>query len=303
MNGRLYSFFGNIYNKIRDYAFKINPVGNRMFQDLDDLIAHRDSFSAYIKFEYSLSIFYNVTLTIPSLIYLLIKFRIIFNCDYISTLWLLLVTIIKILEILPKSILIHQTIRISSSSNDPIVYSSRLMSMTRSNIFLINTILGYIMLISYTLYFLCIRKSNYCNDAVQFYYIINWLVFGFFIRLIISFVNYFLHFKYGLNEADLHNMDLNNYANRVPNEVLKMLESHTLGEENMDIVKSNNDKLLECSICLNDFEISHCVKILPCNKKHIFHSKCIDKWLSHNKACPICRQEVSKKSITKNKLY
>lgn len=303
MNGRVSNYFNNIFNRFRDFAFKINPLGNRMFQDLDDLIAHRESFSAYIKFEYSLSIFYNIILMIPSLIYLLTKFGVIFSCDYKSTLWLLLVTLIKIIEVLPKSILIYQTIRISSSSNDPIVYSSRLMSMIRSNIFMINTILGYIMLTSYTVYFLCMRTSNYCSEAVQFYYIINWLVFGFFIRLLISFVNYYLHFRYGLNEADLHNMELNNYPNKAPIEVINMLESITLNDDNISIVKTNSDETLECAICLHEFEVSQTIKILPCNKKHFFHNKCIDKWLSHNKACPTCRQEVSKKSMNKNKLY
>ena len=28
--------------------------------------------------------------------------------------------------------------------------------------------------------------------------------------------------------------------------------------------------------------------------KHIFHTKCIDKWLSENKRCPLCRENLMK---------
>lgn len=302
-------FIKKLYVKIQRHSFQTHPRGHAMFQDLDDLISQRENFIAYIKFEYSLSIFYNIILAIPSIIYLYSKFNHICNCDPLSTFWLVLVSMIKIIETFPKGILIYQTIRISNNSTDAIICSRRLMYMTRSNIFFYNTILGYLMLILYTLYFLCIRRSNICENAIQFYYIVNWLVFGFFIRLIISFVNYFLHFKYGVNEADIHNSDLYaDFSNRVPQEVLKMLESHELNSNNIKNIipltsNDNKEEAEECAICLYPFEINQNIKILPCNRRHVFHSKCIDKWLSHNKACPSCRKEISKKLLNKNKIY
>ncbi len=301
------NFFNKVYNKVQRHSFQTHPRGHAMFQNLDDLISQRENFIAYIKFEYSFSIFYDIILAIPSWIYLISKFSHICKCDPLSTFWLILVSSIKVLETFPKGILIYQTIRISVNSTDPIICSRRLMYMTRSNIFFYNTILGYLMLILYTFYFLCIRRSNICENAIQFYYIVNWLVFGFFIRLIISFVNYFLHFKYGVNEADLHNNDLYaDFSNRVPQEVLKMLESHELTSSNIKSIVSvpeNESESEDCSICLYSFELGQVIKILPCNKKHIFHAKCIDKWLNHNKACPTCRKEISKKLINKNKIY
>jgi len=46
-----------------------------------------------------------------------------------------------------------------------------------------------------------------------------------------------------------------------------------------------------CNICLDEFEEEHFITILPC--KHIFHSKCIEEWLSkYNQTCPICRKKV-----------
>lgn len=42
-----------------------------------------------------------------------------------------------------------------------------------------------------------------------------------------------------------------------------------------------------CSICLDKLNPNVTVRRLPC--LHIFHIKCIDKWLKQNKKCPICR--------------
>jgi hypothetical protein len=146
-----------------------------------------------------------------------------------------------------------------------------------------------------------------CDKAPQFYYIINWLVFGFFLRLIISFVNYFLHFKYGVNEADVANSDLYvDYQNRVSQEVLNMIESVTLNDKNInDLIAFNTEENERdvCCICMLPFCVREIIKLMPCNKKHIFHKICIDKWLSHNKACPTCRKEINKKLIQKNKIY
>ena len=54
------SFFKKIYNKIQRFAFQPHPGGHAMFHDLDDLISLRENFIDYIKFEYSLAIFYNI---------------------------------------------------------------------------------------------------------------------------------------------------------------------------------------------------------------------------------------------------
>lgn len=303
----IYRMLNRNYLRLSRHAFQTHPNGHSMFQDLDDLIAQNQNFIEYIKHEYTIAIFYNIVVSIPSFIYFYSRFNNIVSCDWISTLWILVVSCIKILETIPKGVLVYQTMRISNNSTDTIICSRRLMYMTRSYVFFYNTILGYLLLISYTFYFLCIRRSNVCDKAPQFYYIINWLVFGFFFRLIISFVNYFLHFKYGINEADVANADLYvDYQNRVSPEVLNMIESVLLTDDNINAIVPFNQEEKErdvCCICILPFQVSENIKLMPCNKKHIFHNTCIDKWLSHNKACPTCRKEINKKLIQKNRIY
>lgn len=45
-----------------------------------------------------------------------------------------------------------------------------------------------------------------------------------------------------------------------------------------------------CSICLDDFEPGEKLKVLRC--QHVFHQKCVDKWLVSRRAiCPLCKAD------------
>lgn len=59
----------------------------------------------------------------------------------------------------------------------------------------------------------------------------------------------------------------------------------------LDVIPSNSEQKV-CLICMNDFEVGHEVRALPCCKfylVHIFHTECTDNWLRRNKLCPTCK--------------
>ena len=65
--------------------------------------------------------------------------------------------------------------------------------------------------------------------------------------------------------------------------------------KNMDNLKSKSDGEIKlqikfsesCAICLDKQHFGSVIKELSC--KHKFHAKCINEWITHNSACPVCR--------------
>ncbi|XP_014308220.1 E3 ubiquitin-protein ligase RLIM-like [Myotis lucifugus] len=53
---------------------------------------------------------------------------------------------------------------------------------------------------------------------------------------------------------------------------------------------SENDTSKVCIICMTEYTEGNKLRILPCS--HEYHVHCIDRWLSDNSTCPICRREV-----------
>lgn len=53
----------------------------------------------------------------------------------------------------------------------------------------------------------------------------------------------------------------------------------------------------ECIICLEAFTANDTVTPLPCDKRHYFHSKCIEEWSQSHTVCPICRTEFNQRLI------
>jgi hypothetical protein len=50
-----------------------------------------------------------------------------------------------------------------------------------------------------------------------------------------------------------------------------------------------SESQISCVVCMCDFSQRQRVRELPC--QHIFHAKCIDKWLKTNRTCPLCRAD------------
>ncbi|CAG9314135.1 unnamed protein product [Blepharisma stoltei] len=62
--------------------------------------------------------------------------------------------------------------------------------------------------------------------------------------------------------------------------------------ETVSFIKNGNTGDHSCSICAIDYEENDKIIILPCNIRHFFHEKCINKWLSITPKCPVCRARV-----------
>lgn len=54
-----------------------------------------------------------------------------------------------------------------------------------------------------------------------------------------------------------------------------------------------------CAICLDAFKIGSVCRTFPICR-HIFHSQCIDPWLSRSRSCPICRSPLGQRASLEN---
>ncbi|XP_006257042.2 E3 ubiquitin-protein ligase RLIM-like [Rattus norvegicus] len=79
------------------------------------------------------------------------------------------------------------------------------------------------------------------------------------------------------NFNDIHN----NHPKGLTKEQINTLPVKTFCE---------NDKLNHCSICITPYTQNSKIRVLPCF--HEYHDKCIDRWLSDNSTCPICRKQI-----------
>ena len=106
--------------------------------------------------------------------------------------------------------------------------------------------------------------------------------------------NYFVE----MNEQIMHslNEDMPNLDNMTYEELLALEDK--IGYVNKGFSKSQIEKIksykydgenISCVICQEIIEKNNDIKKLSC--QHIFHSKCIDPWLSKEKSCPFCKEE------------
>lgn len=77
-------------------------------------------------------------------------------------------------------------------------------------------------------------------------------------------------------------------ANPTDIQKLKVLKYNEL-KKNEKYTKSSMGNT--CNICLEDYQDEDEVRILKCD--HVYHPKCIDKWLESSNKCPVCKDDIS----------
>jgi hypothetical protein len=76
---------------------------------------------------------------------------------------------------------------------------------------------------------------------------------------------------------------------RYDGSVLYCRREDELGDQ--QVLDASQFDMTCCSVCLDDYEAGDKLRILPCN--HVFHSKCVGRWLSERSAtCPLCKDDL-----------
>ena len=61
---------------------------------------------------------------------------------------------------------------------------------------------------------------------------------------------------------------------------------YQVATQSLAICRQLNDV---CPICLDEFQEKKMIKI---NCGHLFHSQCIEQWITVNARCPVCRKRL-----------
>ncbi|MCO5572235.1 hypothetical protein L7F22_025988 [Adiantum nelumboides] len=85
----------------------------------------------------------------------------------------------------------------------------------------------------------------------------------------------------GLDAATI--AQLPNFVYKTP--AVSAVESFEAGKDESTM------PLLECAVCLSEFQENEKGRLLP-SCKHTFHTECIDMWFFSHSTCPLCRTEV-----------
>jgi hypothetical protein len=65
-------------------------------------------------------------------------------------------------------------------------------------------------------------------------------------------------------------------------------------EPSPELADTPGDMEEQCPICLLEFETGDDLRVLPCEKEHVYHQTCIDPWLLDvSSSCPLCRKGMS----------
>ncbi|CAK0771658.1 hypothetical protein CVIRNUC_003883 [Coccomyxa viridis] len=84
-----------------------------------------------------------------------------------------------------------------------------------------------------------------------------------------------------------HNFGCPSVAQGVPAEAMKSLPSTTV-RVLKGLPSIDGKEASICSICLDDFARGQRVRELP-KCRHVYHARCVDRWLCMHNDCPLCR--------------
>ncbi|MCH99352.1 E3 ubiquitin-protein ligase, partial [Trifolium medium] len=93
-----------------------------------------------------------------------------------------------------------------------------------------------------------------------------------------------------INSLPVYKFKVKNNENGVDQNINTALEECGILAAGTEKERILSGKDAVCCICLAKYADNDELRELPCS--HVFHVRCVDKWLKINASCPLCKSEV-----------
>lgn len=148
-------------------------------------------------------------------------------------------------------------------------------------------VLIYITTIGNSLYF---NEHNVClkSNKLFFYSMMLILIFCYFqLMMVIFIIVAFIILVPILIYYWCTNRTIGSQWYPTSRSVMRHLQKKKIGRDQEAL-----DPEVFCAICLEYYSHDDYITTLPCDSRHLFHTKCIEQWLSKNNKCPLCKKMV-----------
>lgn len=191
--------------------------------------------------------------------------------------WLLIHTVFQLVQLPVRFVFL---VRLQSVSNDEPEIQLCVRRVTCSAAWRTSKTISMMTYMWFVLGIVWIINSAYCPECPGLYRLSIAVLFVSTSRLLIT-----LGFFYTMFPTNMQARD----ASKQPQPATQSLIDH------LPIIRCTSDILPQysgspCAVCLCDYEVGDTMRPLPC--KHVFHHRCINKWLQRNGVCPLCMQNV-----------
>ena len=235
----------------------------------------------YLRQEIAIGFSFNVLLFSVLIFYISFNFYYCWACDSLMTLWIFFLSTLNSIVLIPKMLLLRKLYKIEES-NDIYLVNYSLWAFFRSKVYKFNSIMSRYIFCTYMAGGLLIWwiKITHCT---QFFCLLLFILASFGFRVIASFMKFSSNFNNPQNAEDLFEL-----FNGISTEEIGSLKVMTYQK----YLELKGRLEIGCPICYEEYQKFVELRIMECPGHHVFHKKCIDKWLIKSDKCPMCNLSV-----------
>ena len=235
----------------------------------------------YLRQEIMIGFSFNALLFTVLIFYIPFNFYYCWACDSLMTLWIVFLSTLNSMVLIPKMLLLRKLYKIEENND---IYSANysLWTFFRSKVYKFNSVMSRYIFCTYMAGVVLIWWTKIIQ-CVQFFCLLLFLLGSFGIRIIISFIKFSSSFNNPQHAEELFEL-----FNGISTEEIGSLKVITY----QNYVELKKRIEIGCPICYEEYERCIELRIMECPGDHVFHKKCIDKWLMKSDKCPMCNLSV-----------